>query len=185
MKLKIEKRLSVKKSDSNRIRREGNIPAVLYSQGVANENISVDGVQFAEVLRKMVSGRLSTIKFSLVDGDAEVSAVVKDIQYHPTTYQVLHMDFERLIPGSPITLNVPVEFTGVATCTGIKLGGFLRTVVRHLKVSCVPEKIPEFFTLDVEKLAIGQSLRLSSIKMPEGVVPKGALTEVAVVIAKR
>ena len=185
MKLKMEKRLSCKKSDSNRIRREGNIPAVVYSQGVPNENISVDGVQFLRVLREMVPGRLATMCFTLVDGKTETSVIVKDIQYHPTTYQILHMDFERLVPGSPITVNVPVEFTGVSSCVGIKLGGFLRTVVRHLKVSCVPERIPEFFTIDVRELAVGQSKRLSSIQMPEGVTSKGVLNEVAVVIAKR
>ncbi len=185
MKLKMLNRLSSKKSDNNRIRREGNIPAVIYSPGVANESVTVDGVAFKEVIRKMISGRLSTTKFVLVDGEKEVPAIIKEIQYHPTTYQVLHLDFERMIPGVSMSLNIPVEFAGVAECVGIKLGGFLRTVVRHVKVSCVPENIPEVFTIDVKDLAIGQSARLSSIQMPEGVTPKNSLKEVAVVIAKR
>lgn len=179
------KRLSSKKSENNRIRREGNIPANLYSPGMANEMISVDGVGFSEAIRKMVSGRLATTKFTLVDESQEISVIVKEIQYHPTTYQVLHLDLERMTPNSPITVNVPIEFAGVADCSGIKLGGFLRTVLRSVKVSCVPENMPEVFTLDVKDLSIGQSLRLSSIQMPEGIKPLTSLKEVAVVIAKR
>jgi large subunit ribosomal protein L25 len=185
MKLKIAKRSIAKKSNSSQVRREGNIPAVLYTPDSANEPITINGVEFAEVLRKITPGRLSTTKFVLVDGNQEISAVIKEIQYHPTTYQVWHLDFQKLIPGSNVTVNVPIEFTGVADCTGIKLGGFLRTVLRQIKVSCTPEKIPEVFTLDVRNLAIGQSQRLSALDIPKGVRPLVDLKEVAVVIAKR
>ncbi len=185
MNLKMVKLLSSKRSENNRVRREGNIPAVLYSSDTTNENISVDGVEFAEAMRKMIPGRLSTTKFMLVENGKEVPAIVKEIQYHPTTYQIMHMDFERLLPGVPVTLNIPVEFSGAAECNGIKLGGFLRTVVRQVKVSCAPDKIPDVFTIDVRNLSIGQSERLSNIQMPEGVKPLTSLNEVAVVIAKR
>jgi len=185
MKLKIVKRSGAKRSESGRIRREGNIPAILYSQKSENELISIDGMEFAEILRKIVSGRLSTTKITLVDGDKEVQAIVKEIQYHPTTYQVLHLDLERLVPNTPITVKVPIEFSGVADCAGIKLGGFLRTVLRHVKVECTPDKMPDVFTIDVKGLVIGQSQRLSAISIPEGVKPLDSLKEVAVVIAKR
>ena len=185
MKLKMVKRLTSKRSENNRIRREGNIPAVLYSAGSANENISVDGVEFAEVVRNMIPGRLSTIKFKLVEGGKEVAAIIKEIQYHPTTYQVLHLDFERLTPGVSVTLNIPLEFSGVAECTGIKLGGFLREVIRQVKVCCTPELIPTVFTIDVRNLSMGQSERVSNIQMPKGVKPLTPLQEVAVVIERR
>jgi len=179
------KRLTSKRSENNRVRREGNIPANLYSPGTPNEMISVDGVEFSEIIRKMISGRLATTKFTLVDGSQEVPAIIKEIQYHPTSYQVLHLDFERMSPKVPVTVNIPIEFSGVAECVGIKLGGFLRTVLRSVKVSCLPDMIPEVFTMDVRELSMGQSLRLSSIEMPKGVKPLTSLKEVAVVIAKR
>lgn len=185
MKLKVLKRVGSKRSENGRIRREGNIPAVLYSPGKPNEMISVDGVEFAEVLRKIVSGRLATTKFVLLEGTNEIPAVIKDIQYHPTTYNIIHLDFQRMLPGTPVSVNVPIEFSGVADCVGIKLGGFLRTVLRQVRVSCAPEKLPEAFSIDVKDLAIGQSKRLSAIQMPEGVRPLVDLKEVAVVIAKR
>ena len=185
MKLKVVKRTGSKRSENNRIRREGDIPAVLYSPGCANEMICINGAEFAEVMRSISSGRLATTKFVLVDGNQEIAALVKDIQYHPTTYQILHLDFQKMVPGAPMTVNVPVEFLGVSDCVGIKLGGFLRTVIRQVKVSCLPDKLPEVFTLDVKHLAIGQSQRLSAIAIPPGVKPLVDLREVAVVIAKR
>lgn len=185
MRLNILKRSGSKHSENNQIRREGNIPAVVYSAGSDNEKISINGAEFAEVLRKIVSGRLATTKFTLVDGKNEVVAFVKEIQYHPTTYQVWHLDFIRANPGISMNVNVPIEFKGVADCVGIKLGGFLRTVVRQLKVRCVPEHIPDVFTIDVTELTIGQSKRLSAIEMPKEVKPVTSLNEVAVVIAKR
>lgn len=185
MKLKMVKRLVSKRSANNQIRREGNIPAVLYCRGTPNMLVSVDGVDFSEALRKMPNGRLATTKFTLVDGDKNLPVIVKEIQYHPTTYQVIHLDFEVLEKGIPVNVNVPLEFSGAADCVGIKLGGFLRTVIRQVNVSCLPEKIPASFVIDVRELAIGQSKRLSAIEMPEGVKPRTSLNEVAVVIAKR
>ncbi len=185
MKLKMVKRLASKRSANKQIRREGNIPAVLYCRGTPNQAVSVDGVDFSEALRKMPAGRLATTKFTLVDGDEHFPVIVKEIQYHPTTYQVIHLDFEVLTKNVPVNVNVPLEFSGSADCTGIKLGGFLRTVIRNVKVSCLPEKIPSSFVIDVKELAIGQSKRLSAIDIPEGVKPLASLNEVAVVIAKR
>ncbi len=185
MKLKMVKRLASKRSINNQIRREGNIPAVLYCRGTSNEVVSIDGVDFSDALRKMPQGRLATTRFTLVDGDKEIPVIVKEIQYHPTTYQVMHLDFEVLEKNIPVNVNVPLEFSGVVDCVGIKLGGFLRTVIRQVRVCCLPEKIPAVFTIDVKELAIGQSKRLSTIEMPEGVRPLTSLSEVAVVIAKR
>lgn len=185
MKLKMAKRLASKRSANNQIRREGNIPAVLYCRGSSNEVVSIDGVDFSEALRKMPSGRLATTKFTLVDGTKEIPVIVKEIQYHPTTYQVIHLDFEVLSKDVPVNVSIPLEFSGVADCPGIKLGGFLRTVIRQVRVCCLPEKIPSAFVIDVKELSIGQSKRLSAIAMPEGIRPLTSLNEVAVVIAKR
>ena len=185
MKLKMSKRVGTKKSEINKIRRDGNIPAVLYSQQRPGETITVDGTDLSTAIRHILSGRLPTTKFILVDGKTEIQAIVKDIQYHPTTYQVLHLDFVELFPDVPVNVKVPIECTGTAECGGIKLGGFLRQVIRHVKVECVPNKIPDTFEVDVRDLGIRQSKRLSDILMPAGVRALARLDEVVVVIAKR
>ena len=85
----------------------------------------------------------------------------------------------------PVNVNVPIRFAGVADCAGIKLGGFLRQVIRHLRVNCLPSKMPKEFVLDVKDLGMKQTKRIKDIKMPEGVLPLAPLNEVVVVIAKR
>ncbi len=183
MKLKMYTRTGSKKSELGQIRRSGDIPAVLYSRGQSNEMIAVDGVEFKTILRKITAGRLSTTQFTLVNEGREVSAIVKGIEYHPTTYEVLHMDF--MIPKEVVKVRVPVEFVGVADCQGIKLGGFLRPVLRYVKVECPADKIPSSFSIDIRDLMIGQSKRLSDLQMPEGVRSLVNKDVVIVVIAKK
>lgn len=185
MKLNMFKREGTNKGEVKAIRREGNIPSVLYSLNRPTEQISINGNEFSTCLRQIPQGRLSTTVFSLSNGASEVKAIVKDIQYHPTTYQVLHLDFVELSDNVPVNVKVPVECTGVADCSGIKLGGFLRQVIRYVKVECLPKAIPVKFDIDVKDLSIRQSRRISDIKMPQGVKPLANVNEVVVVIAKR
>jgi len=186
MKLNMSKRVGTKKGDVKAMRREGNIPAILYSQKRPTENVVVNGTEFGAIIRQIEQGRLATTVITLVDGKSEVRAIVKDIQYHPTSYQVLHLDFEELVDGVPVKLKVPVECTGVADCVGIKLGGFLRQVIRYVRVECEDSKnLPSNFEVDVRDLGIRQSRRLAEIPLPKGIRALTKLDEVVVVIAKR
>jgi large subunit ribosomal protein L25 len=185
MKLTVKERDSNTKKDAKQIRRQGNIPAIIYSAGKAGEMISVDGVEFSGLLRGIKQGRLSTTKFVLVFGKNERKAIVKDIQYHPTTYQPLHIDFEELKDNVPVNVKIPIACTGVVECVGIKLGGFLRQVIRYVKVQCLPKEIPAEFSIDVRELGMRQSKRVSDLAMPKGVRPLAPANEVVVVIAKR
>ncbi len=183
MKLNIKARAGATKSELYQVRREGNIPAVLYSPGKTGEKITVDGSEFKAILRKMTPGRLPTTQFVLVCGDKEDRVVVKEIQYHPTTYDVLHIDF--MIPGKKVRVRIPVECDGISECQGIKLGGFLRQVIRYTKVECDADAIPAAFSVDIRELGIGNFKRLSDITMPSGIRPLDKLNEVVVVIAKK
>ena len=183
MELKIRKREGAAKSELGQIRREGNIPAVLYSPEKPSEMIVIDGVEMKTVLRNIVAGRLSTTRFTLVDGEKEVPAIVKGIQYHPTTYQILHMDF--MTPSESVKIRVPIECVGMSECQGIKLGGFLRQVIRYAKIECAPDKIPDAFFIDIRDLVIGESKRMSDLTMPEGIRSLDSAKEVIAVVAKR
>jgi large subunit ribosomal protein L25 len=185
MKLSVTDRSS-KKNEAKRARREGKIPAVIYSQGNEAETIAVDAEQFASCLREVQRGHLPTTRFSLEDNAGKVrNAIIKDIQYHPVTYQVLHLDFEELLEDVSVNVRVPLEFTGVADCVGVKQGGVLRQVIRHLKVQCLPKYMPSKFIIDVKDLELKQSKKLNTIQFGEGVRPLARLDEVAVVIVKR
>jgi large subunit ribosomal protein L25 len=185
MKLAVKQRVSEKKKDIKEIRREGNIPAILYSSKTEPEKLIVSGAEFDTILREMQPGRLPTSVFLLTDGVKERRAIIKDIQYHLTTYHVSHIDFEELVENIPVCVKVPIHCTGVIDCAGVKLGGFLRQVIRHLKVECLPKNIPSEFLVDVKDLGIRQSKRLKDLAMPKGVRPLANLEEVVVVVAKR
>lgn len=186
MKLKILNRSIVKKSETKRIRREGDIPAVLYVRGKATDSLIVNGSEFEAVLRNAQPGRLSTMQFTLTGQDGkERRAILKEIQYEPTTYDVQHLDFEELFDDVKIKVKVPIECTGVVDCAGVKLGGVLRQVIRFMRVSCLPKDIPTAFQLDVKNLMMMESKRLSDLDIPNTIRPLADLREVAVVIAKR
>ena len=185
MKLSITKRTNVRKSDTMNVRREGNVPAILYSAGEKPTDIVISGAELQAVLRVVKQGHLSTTILELSHEGSTFKALVKDIQYHPTTYNVLHMDLQKLSESSKVRVNVPIEFIGMADCPGIKLGGFLRPIIRYVNVECLPNQIPANFTLSVADLGMKQAKRIKDLSFPNGVRPITKVDEVAVVIAKR
>ncbi len=186
MQLKTFERTSGIKSELTQIRRAGNIPAVIYAKGELAQHVVVDGAQFRALLRDVKKGCLSITKISLEGNNGIKEAVLKEIQYNPTTYDVSHLDFESLDPSRYINVKVPIQYVGIADCVGIKSGGgTLRQVIRSMRISCLPKHIPgEPLQIDIRELQVGQTKRLSDIVMPDGIKPLADLNEVAVVIAK-
>ena len=125
-----------------------------------------------------------SIPLSMTKGN-ERRVIVKEIQYEPVSYRVNHLDFEELIADRPITVKVPLEVVGIADCAGIKLGGTLQQVLRHVRVRCLPKDIPTVFQVDIRNMGQLESKRLSDLNIPETVRPMIDLNEVAVVIAKK
>lgn len=186
MELPYEKRTAARKSEAKQLRRAGKIPAILYGKGENEESIAIDRASYEAALRQIVKGRLATTVFTLVDPKGKKQkAIVKDIQYHVTSYDVLHLDFEILKSDVAVNVNVPIECEGAMECPGIKLGGVPRQVIRSLRVRCMPGVIPSFFSLNIAKLGMGDTLRLHDLAIPEAVRPLKDLNEVAVAIVKR
>lgn len=185
MKLSVFPRPSNRKSDVKSLRRQGHVPGVLYGVNRENQNISFSLDELRGVLRQIRPGLLATTVFELqVDGKA-YKALAKEVQYHPATYAILHADFVVLSDNEPVHVNVPIQVLGVSDCVGIKLGGFMRQVIRSLKVKCLPSDIPQEFTVDVRDMNVADSKRLSDISIPANVRPLAKMNEVAVVIAKK
>ncbi len=185
MKLTIQARSGLKKSDTKQMRRQGNIPGVIYAPGKTPEKVVIDGKEFSTVLRGMESGHLPTTVFTLEEGKQARKAIVKEVQYALTTYQVTHLDFEELNEKIPVRVKVPITIKGAADCVGVKLGGFLRQVVRFVEVECLPKHLPKAFEVDVRDLGIAQTKRVSDLKISEHMRPLAKLEEVIVVVAKR
>jgi large subunit ribosomal protein L25 len=185
MKLTAHVRAKTKKSDTKQNRREGKIPAILYSAGQPNLLLTLSRDEVGAILRQMKPGHLGTTVFHLKLDGKERRAIIKDIQYQLTTYEVSHIDFEELFDDTTVSVKVPIQCIGVADCVGVKLGGFLRQVIRHVKVECLPKHIPSEFLIDVQDLGIKQSKRLSDVAIPQGVKPLAKLDEVLVIVSKR
>lgn len=186
MKLQMVSRAPGKRSAINATRREGNIPAIIYVEGQAGEAVAVQQSDFMAALRQVQPGHLPTKIFTLTGGKGkERRVIIKDIQYHPTTYNVLHLDFEELHDDTKINVKIPIECTGIVDCIGIKLGGVLRQVIRHLNVRCLPKDIPSMIEVDIREMNLGDSKRLSDLDIPKNVRPLVDLNEIALVIGRR
>lgn len=185
MKLSYFARTAGKKGGLNQSRREGKIPGILYGKDKTGVPLFVKRDELDALLRKIRPGLLSTVVFELNDGHKTQKALIKEVQYHKTSYAIQHLDFIAVSEQESVTVNVPIQISGISECVGVKLGGFVRHVIRSLKVSCTLKDLPQEFILDVKDLQIAQSLRLSDITLPSGVRPMAKMQEVAVVVAKK
>lgn len=186
MQLKIRQRPEKAKSALTRARREGQIPAIIYKQGEAGRAIFVEGASFNLLLRSLQPGHLPITQMVLVAEDGtKHRCLIKEIQYHPTTYAILHLDFLELVDDVPIRVKVPIECTGALECAGVKQGGVLRQVVRHAHIFCMPKHLPTSFFLPVKDMQMRESRRMRDVEITKEVKLLDAPDEVVAVIAKR
>lgn len=181
----VQKRPTGKEGRAHQLRREGSIPGILYGQGQTPIPIYAKADELRMILRNLRPGLLATTVFELVEGSKKHRAIVKDVQYHVATYEVEHIDFALVSEDKLVEVNAPIRLVGAADCVGVKLGGFLRQVIRTLKVSCLPKDIPQEFTIDVSNLNIGQKKTLADIAIPSNIRPLAKMGGVAVVVGKK
>lgn len=172
-------------TEARRLRREGYIPFVLYSKGKESEIGAVSKAEFDGVLRNLQQGFLPTTVFDLVVNGKVRKAIVKDIQYKATTYDVIHLDFLELFDDQKICAKVPVEYLNTVDCVGVKAGGFFRVLLRHVNVSCLPVHLPSHFQVDVKDLGIKQLKRVSDIQFPANVQNMHKTDDILVTVVKR
>lgn len=176
---------SLRTEGTKKLRREGKIPAVVYGQKDEGVSIVVDASEYAAIMRAMPKGHLPNTVFTLKSEGKEIKAIVKDVHYHKVTYEVLHLDFMRLYEDVPAQLNIPIVMTGVDACRGVKAGGVLRQVKRHVRVKCLPKDLPASLKIDVAGVDMNGSARLSQITIPEAVSCSVNPLEVIAVVGKR
>lgn len=185
MKLTAEKRTATCKSELARIRRSGDIPAVLYSLNGKNRYLIIKGKEFEGSWKTVPHGRLSTTVFTLEIEGESLQVIVKEIQYHPITYKIIHLDFLILEENRQVKVNIPVRITGVEECIGIKLGGFLRKMRHHVPVRCLAQDIPKEFVLDIQDMKMRTTKKGKDLSLPPGVELQISPKDVIVGIGKR
>jgi len=155
----------------NRKRRSGGkVPGVIYGKGLETRSLEFDRKTLEKFLDTARHGTV-VVKMTVKDGpdDKESYAVLKEVQTHPLSERVSHVDFYEVALGRKFRVEVPLRIRGKAA--GIETGGILEVVTRNLEVECTPDNVPEFIEVDVTPLGIGQSLHLGDIKFPAGVIP--------------
>jgi large subunit ribosomal protein L25 len=152
---------------SRRLRREGQVPGIIYGGTGAALPISVDHNEIYHLLQKEAF-HASILSVNL-DG-AKQAVILRDTQWHAYKPQVLHIDFQRVDSTHKLHLKVPLHFINAEICPGVKLeGGIVSHVFNEVDVECLPGNLPEFITVDLKDLAAGNSIHLSQLVLPAGV----------------
>lgn len=152
------------KGVARKLRSAGRTPAVIYGHGIAPRALSLDTHEF-ELLLEKVSYRTTVFELA-VDG-AKSNALIREIQRHPYRKEILHVDFQELIAGEKVTVKVPIAYVG--SSIGVKEGGIIDQIMHDFTIRVDPMQIPAKIEVDVTSLAIGKSLHVGDVKMPEGV----------------
>jgi large subunit ribosomal protein L25 len=154
------------KSAAKAVRRQGEVPAVIYGGGQAPEMLVLE---HNEILKHLVHEAVySHVLDVVVDGKTE-KAVLKGVQRHPAKPKVLHLDFMRVSEANKLKVRVPLHFVNEATSVGVKKGGVASHSVIDVEVSCLSSALPEFIEVDLANLDVGQSIHLTDLVLPAGV----------------
>ncbi len=156
------------KGASRRLRKQNLVPAIIYGGGEEPTPISIKINELVKSLE--YEAFFSQILTITTDKGEESQVVIKALQRHPAKGFPMHADFQRIVKGQKINMNIPVHFAGAENAPGTKAGGILSTVVTEIEIVCLPSQLPEYLEIDVSTMEIGDLFRLSDIKLPEGVI---------------
>ena len=155
--IKGSKRESVGKVSTKALRNAGKVPCVLYG-GDQAMHFSADELSFSKLV---YTPNVYTASIELENGD-KFKAILKDIQFHPVTDKILHVDFYQLSEDKEVTMDIPVRLIG--NSPGVMLGGNLRNPYRTLRVRAIPSNLPDFINADISTLNIGDKLSVAELK---------------------
>lgn len=166
--LRAEFRDDLGKGATRRLRRlEDKVPGVLYGGGVDPVPLSI---AYRDLSKAMQEEAFFAQILELAVGDRTQSCVLREVQRHPATEKVQHVDFLRIREDLPLQMNVPLHFLNEESCVGVKLGGGrIAHNLIEVEISCLPRDLPEYIEVDVGDLDVGSSVHLSDLALPEGV----------------
>tara|TARA_B100001059_G_C17603588_1_gene460819 strand:+ start:43 stop:795 length:753 start_codon:yes stop_codon:yes gene_type:complete len=166
--LKAIKRENTSSGSNNKLRSEGLIPAILYGGKNANQNISVEKKDIKNLVNSDTF--LSKVLELNIEGKKE-KVIPRDVAFNVVSEEPIHIDFMRIVTGKKIILEIPVKFINHPDSPGLKRGGVLNIVRRKIELRCPAENIPNEIIIDLAGTDIGTSIKISSVKLLENVVP--------------
>lgn len=160
-------RTAVKHAAVKKLRSTGAIPAVIYGRLASPQNLQLNSREFGDAIAHHASENILMDLSVKGDQRPQRLALVQEIQHHPVSRHILHVDFHEVSPDEKVTIQVPVETAGEAA--GVKTGGgVLGHVLFRLKVHGLPKDLPEVITVDVTALEIGKAIHIGDIVAPAG-----------------
>jgi len=162
MTLKASQREAVGNGPSRVLRRDGKIPAILYGPKTEPVKLAVEKINLDPIFKGgAVAQKLITLEIDGMDGSRNV--MIKELQRHPVSHNLLHLDFYEVSMDQKIRVMVPVTTTGKSK--GVEMGGMLQIIRRELEVLCLPDQIPETITIDVSDLDVGDSFHVQELQL--------------------
>ena len=147
---------------------KGMVPGIIYGKGTEPKKIAFEN----KVLLKLMHSGSFYSRILDIDIEGKTEKVLpKQLQYHPVTDKLIHFDFLRVQNDTKVAVEVPVEFLNQDICPGLKKGGVLNLVRREVELSCNANNIPDKLQYDLVNSEIGDSIKISNIELPEGIIP--------------
>jgi len=175
--IKASLRKDLGKKSSKRIRKDGNVPCVIYDK---DQNIHFYAHELS--FQKLIYTHEAHLVKLKIDGQ-DYNAILQDTQFHPVTDKLLHADFIKIIDGKPVVMRIPVKITGDSA--GVKAGGKLISKKRRLKVKGLAEDLPEELTVDVTNLKINHSIKVGDLAFDKLELLDPKITTVVTVATSR
>ncbi len=174
-----------RRAGAKRLRSAGRVPAVIYGRQAQPQNLEVSAKEIGDLIHHSVSENLLVDLAVKDDARPKRLALVQEVQHHPLSGQVLHVDFHEVAENEKVTILVPLETVGEAA--GVKTGGgVLEHVLFKIKVRALPKDLPEQIVVDVSHLELGKAIHLGDIKAPEAceIVGDKSISVIAVAIPR-
>jgi len=165
--LEVTRRERSGKEYAKKLRQENKIPAVVYGGHKEPVAITVERKAVSDLIQKSEHGVRSIFLLKMSGTDQQRHAMIKDMQMDPLSRRMTHIDFVRVVMDEVVRLTVPVHLSG--NSIGVKEGGILDWQMRELHVECLPNAIPDAIEVDIANLGAHQQVRISDLKLPEGV----------------
>src|SRR2546421_1656277 len=157
-----------RRAGAKKLRSGGRIPAVIYGRQAKPQSLEIEAKEMENLIHHSISENLLVDLAVKDDGRSKRLALVQEVQHHPLSGKILHVDFHEVAENEKVTIKVPVETTGEAE--GVKTGGgVLEHVLFKITVRALPKDLPELITVDVSHLNIGQAVHIGEIQAPAGV----------------
>ena len=154
-KLDIETRESVGKKSTKAIRRDGKIPSTLYFKGDEPESIAIDKIELYQALKS--DQRVYEVEL----GGESQYVMVKAVQYHPVTDEIIHLDFMRVRRSEKMTISVPLVLVGKPI--GVVEGGILSQALNQIEISCFPTNVPDQIEVNIDKMELNSSISVADV----------------------